>query len=495
MGLDWDIALPRADALIESLRGFGYSPEAAIADLVDNSISADARNVAIDFQWHGAESTVTITDDGFGMSESTLIDAMRLGSMSPLAKRAKSDLGRFGLGLKTASFSQARELTIGTAMKGSPPAIRRWDLDTVARVNDWRLLRSAPSGSIIESLQGSGTIVRWSKLDRLVGAADLTDQKAQDRFLEVASKVQRHLAATFHRFLAGRDKLHITVNQCAVQPWDPFASRHPATQRLDPEELPYRGELVRVTPFVLPHRSKFATDAEAGASAGIGGWSQQQGFYVYRSGRLLIQGDWLGLGMGNDEHTKLARIAIDFPSSLDHDWQVDVRKSTARPPGELVEPLRRIAKATRGKADEVYRHRGKAISQRNSRAFVLGWQQYVTRNGETKYKVNREHPAIAALFSALGSSRKEKQTIERALRFIEETVPTTLIGTAISSALDTQPTPFGDSRREIRPIIDFMFTNLILDGLTPHDAMDRISVADPFTQYPEVVQAFREERL
>jgi hypothetical protein len=495
MGDEWDIALPRAEALIESLRGFGYSPEAAVADLVDNSISAGAKTIQVDFYWHGADSTVTITDDGIGMKEKTLVAAMRLGSTSPLERRAKNDLGRFGLGLKTASFSQARELTVATVHQGSS-AVRRWDLDVVADSGEWRLLRSVSPGSPIAAPSDKGTVVQWSQLDRLVGPADSHDQRSQSRFLEVAGRVEAHLAATFHRFLVGRAHVEIYVNGRPVAAWDPFATRHPATQRLDTEELPYKRELVRVTPYVLPHRSKFASEDEANAYAGIHGWNQQQGFYVYRSGRLLIQGDWLGLGVAKDEHTKLARIEIDFPSSLDHDWQVDVKKSTARPPGELVEPLRRIAKATRAKADEVYRHRGKAISHRSSKAFVLGWQQYVTRKGETKYKVNREHPAIAALFAALGKSTKDKQTIERALRFIEETVPTTLIGTAISAALDTQPTPFGDTQREIRPIIDFMFTNLVeVDGLSPHDAMDRIAVSDPFSQYPEVVQAFREERL
>ena len=192
---DWDIAAPRADALIESLRAFGYSPEAAIADLVDNSISAGAKQIAVDFVWAGADSTVRVTDDGDGMSERALIAAMRPGSMSPLEDRKATDLGRFGLGLKTASFSQARELTVVSATAGTrESSTRRWDLETVVASGEWRLLRIAPTGvDVPKPPPVSGTVVIWSKLDRLVGDVDSDDAKAHRRFLTMTAHVQRHL--------------------------------------------------------------------------------------------------------------------------------------------------------------------------------------------------------------------------------------------------------------------------------------------------------------
>lgn len=493
MATDWDIAEPRADALIESLRAFGYSPEAAIADLVDNSISAEATYIAIDFEWSGSHSTVTLVDDGRGMTESTLIAAMRPGSTSPLQERDKSDLGRFGLGLKTASFSQARELTVvSTDRVSGRSSQRRWDLDTVARTGEWRLLRTPPADARgIDPPMPFGTVVRWSKMDRLVGDPEPNDAKAHGRFLKTIDRVHQHLAATFHRFLIGRNRIHITINGHEVEPWDPYMSNHPATQRLESENLPFRGDLIEVSPYVLPHRSKL-TEAEGQAGAGAHGWNQQQGFYIYRSGRLLIQGDWLGLGLAKDEHTKLARISVDFPAALDHEWQVDVKKSSARPPGELVESLRRIARATRTKAEDVYRHRGKTIAHKTSNSFVFAWQQYKDRDGILRYKVNREHPVIAAVLEAAGKDRK---LVERALRFIEETVPTTMIGVALADALDTQPTPFGQTRKEIRPLAEFVFRGLVQDGATADEALDRISAAEPFSQYPEVLEALREAKL
>lgn len=490
MEQDWDIAEPRADALIESLRAFGYTPEAAIADLVDNSISAGAKEISVDFTWDGINSTVRLVDNGAGMSENELIAAMRPGSISPLEGRKPTDLGRFGLGLKTASFSQARELTVISRTAGTgKPSTRRWDLDTVANSHEWRLLRTAPADvDAPKPPADGGTVVLWSKLDRLVGDSASDNSKAHRRFLSMTARVQRHLEVTFHRFLNGRNRIWISVNGQEIDPWDPFMLNHPATQQLDTEELPYKGSLVKVMPYVLPHRSKL-TETEMARGAGVQSWNQHQGFYVYRSGRLLVQGDWLALGLAKDEHTKLARIAVEFPSYLDHEWQVDVKKSTARPPGELVEPLRRIARATRARAEEVYRHKGKIIARKNSQSFVFAWLEHKSRNGEVRYRVNREHPVIVAILEAAG---KNKSVVERALRFIEETIPTSMIGVSIVESVDNQPAPFGDSKREIRPLVEFAVASLISDGASPEEAIDRIAATEPFLYFPEVISAFRE---
>lgn len=489
MDQGWEIAEPRADALIESLRAFGYSAETAIADLVDNSISAGAKHVSVDFSWAGALSTVCVMDDGRGMSESALTSAMRPGSRSPLDARDPSDLGRFGLGLKTASFSQARELTVLSIDSASGAAsTRRWDLDTVAATREWRLLTSPPSTKALPSPESAhGTVVLWSKVDRLVGDADATDAKAHNRFLAITKRVQQHLEATFARFLSLRSPVHITVNGPEIIPWDPFLSEHPATQPLEVEFLSYRDHVIKVSPYVLPHRSKL-DEQEASRGAGIRGWNQQQGFYVYRSDRLLVQGDWLGLGISKDEHAKLARIAIEFPPQLDHEWQVDVKKSQARPPGELMESLRRIALATNAKAERVYRHRGKIVSRRNSHEFVFAWHETKLRDGEVKYTINRNHPVIAALLEAADDKGR---FIEKALRFVEETIPTPMIGISVAQSIATGNHPFDGASSEIMKLIDFTYTNLIYTGSSPADAMDRVSTIEPFLYFPDELLEYR----
>ena len=487
--MDWDIAEPSPDALVESLRAFGYSPETAVADLIDNSISADAQVIDVRFHWNGAESTVTISDDGRGMDEQTLLNAMRAGSRNPLETRDDSDLGRFGLGLKTSSFSQARELTVRSRKRGTTKsATRRWDLDLIAETSEWRLLRTEPIGSTVPKFNGnSGTIVMWSKCDRLVGDADRHESKAHSRFNASVDRVAQHLSVVFHRYMSGRGKVTITVNGEKLKPWDPFMAGNDATQHLDSEILSLGGRPVKVSPFVLPHRSKLNPEEQA-AGAGAAGWNQQQGIYVYRNNRLLVQGDWLGLGFAKDEHTKLARIAVEFPAALDHDWQVDVKKSSARAPGALQQDLRRIATATRRAAEEVYRHRGKVIARQASKDFVMAWQQFKTRDGEVRYRINRHHPVVATL---LESSSNKRET-ERGLRFIEETIPTTLVGIGIADSLDQQPTPFANHRPELADLMRFAFEGLTATGLKPAEALDRIAAAEPFIQYPEVVQAYRE---
>jgi Histidine kinase-, DNA gyrase B-, and HSP90-like ATPase len=201
----YELAPPRAAAMIESLRGVGYSTATALADLIDNSISAGCRSVWLEFKFEGARSTITILDDGSGMTPDELRRAMTLGGIGPLAQRAPDDLGRFGLGLKTASFSQCRCLTVVSKRDGVA-STKRWDLDYIARpdVGDWRLLSAPRPGSehlltALDPLE-HGTLVVWEGLDRIVGSTgNKVDRAAGDAFYDLAARVEQHLGMVFHR--------------------------------------------------------------------------------------------------------------------------------------------------------------------------------------------------------------------------------------------------------------------------------------------------------
>ena len=238
----FEVVSPRADHLMESLRGTGYSLPGAISDLIDNSITAGARNVWVHFHWAGAGSWVSILDDGCGMSEAELVDAMRIGSRSPREDREASDLGRFGLGLKTASISQARSLTVAThTAAAEAPSVRQWDLDHLASVGEWQLRRIPIEGleSRAEPLSelAQGTLVVWEKLDRLVGDVGSDDERARGQFLESLQAVEKHIGMVFHRFMAGRQSVSIWLNDREIVPWDPFLTDEDATQQLAMESL------------------------------------------------------------------------------------------------------------------------------------------------------------------------------------------------------------------------------------------------------------------
>ncbi|MBB2903539.1 hypothetical protein FHR75_004381 [Kineococcus radiotolerans] len=490
---DWDDAAPRAKALVESLRSFGYSPETAIADLLDNSLSARALDIALDFVWEGSDSYMAIVDDGNGMTVADLVEAMRPGSVSPLITRKASDLGRFGLGLKTASFSQARELTVITRTPGEETQVRRWDLDLVGATGQWRLLRTpAPQAEpyVRRISSSSGTAVVWTKCDRLVGDVAKDAERAADRFFKTVAQVEAHLGMTFHRFLVGRGARRISINGNQVEPWDPILT-HKATHALGPpDKIPFMGSTIKVQPYVLPHRSKLS-EAQQKLGGGIRGWTAQQGFYVYRNDRLVVAGDWLGVGGAKDEHTKLARVIVDFDSALDLAWQIDVKKSTARPPGTVLDDLRRIAAATRRAAEGVYRHRGHIVPRGKSkeRPLVTAWQEYKDRSGEVRLRLNRDHPIIG---DALNGPAAQKRAVDRILKFVEETLPTTLIGIRLAESLDTSATPYETRPDELVKLLEYALDTMTSAGLSRAKALDDLAIIEPFSNYPAIIESFRD---
>jgi Histidine kinase-, DNA gyrase B-, and HSP90-like ATPase len=490
----YDIAEPRASAMIESLRAFGYNVQTAIADLIDNSITAKARNIWLNFCWDGSNSYISIRDDGHGMTEAQLISAMRPGSQSPLEERDADDLGRFGLGLKTASFSQCRGLTVASRSENYAVAIRRWDLDYVNQVDEWRLLRAPAEGSAeklndLETMP-CGTIVLWECLDRIVGAVKTDDQKAQDDFLEMVEVVENHLAMVFHRFLEKRDRLKIWINHHSIEPWNPFLPDAQATQILPLEPLTFKGETVRVQPYVLPHHSKIDSDTYNKA-AGLNGWNAQQGFYVYRNERLLVAGDWLGLGSyRKDEHCKLARIQVDLPNSMDSDWNIDIKKSRARPPALLKSDLKRIAGLTRKRATEIYRHRGKVIARQTAANYSYLWEQRV-KHGKTFYSLNRKHPMLEAVLS---QAEALAPTLKALLSMIEETVPVPLIVVDNSEHPYAQAQPFeGANTGELLEVITQVLDTLLKNGWEFKEAMNCLSSMEPFQNHQDLIVVVLEQ--
>jgi len=356
-------ATPGAKRLIESLRNMGYDCSTAVADLVDNSIAANASEIHVEiFMQQGSRPpAVVIADNGRGMDRDGLHEAMRFGAFQ---EYAADDLGKYGLGLKTASLSQCRTVTVSSKPKGGRDtrprrSYMRWDIDHVYGTDDWDLL--APSQEELEPweaealnhevAQDNGTVVLWTNLDEALPLLSAQEVRAREKFLaSLIDEVSVHLRMVFHRFMqgavTGRRKLNIYVCGERLTPWDPFC-RNEKTRELDIVKLPVRfratkgvetTQSVTVSPFVLPREDEFSTRDAWKDASGPRNWNQQQGFYFYRNNRLLQAGGWSWL-RAVDEHTKLLRVAVDFSRDLDRAFAINITKMRARVPAEIKDRL------------------------------------------------------------------------------------------------------------------------------------------------------------
>ncbi len=350
---------PFAPVLMESTRAIGYSLEAAIADIIDNSIAAKAGKVQLSFFPVG-DAYVSILDNGTGMDDAQMNIAMQYGSKSPTETRDSSDLGRYGLGLKTASLSQCRVLTV-ISKQGDQVIGRRWDLDYVIKTGAWSLLildkedfASVPHISDLYE-QESGTLVVWQNLDRLL-MGEVDYEKSLGRKMD---EVRQHLELVFHRYLSGESgikKLEILFNGVKLKAADPFLIKK-STQAMDTETLVIRGKRILVTPYILPHISKM-TEEEKNQLGGKDGIRKRQGFYVYRNKRLLIWGTWFRM-MRQGDLSKLARVMVDIPNDLDDLWTLDIKKSHAIPPAEVRNSLQTVIDRIADKSKRTWTFRGK----------------------------------------------------------------------------------------------------------------------------------------
>ena len=380
--------IPNAKNLMESTRSIGYSLPAAVADLVDNSIAAEAETVEI---WTPTESEryLLILDDGVGMSEKKLLEAMRYGSSFVGDERSECDLGRFGLGLKMASLSQCRRLTVISKRPRGKLVGARWDLDHIAKSKCPWALQVLESGDF-DTLpwkdrlltQKSGTLVIWEELDLLLlginqkGFTDALQQRIQG--------LKRHLELVFHRYLSSESDrpFSIVFNGGALTPADPFLK---AKSTMPYPSDPY-GKNVRITPYLLPH-PKFLTSEEKEMAGDL---QKDQGFYIYRNKRFVIWGTWFRLcrklGL-----SKLARVQVDIPATAEYDkmWSLDVKKSTASIPEQLKDQLRRAVDKLADRSGQVWTKR--ARREQSKDAF---WLRVKTEEGNIRYVINEDNAVV-----------------------------------------------------------------------------------------------------
>lgn len=407
---------PLPSSLMATARSFGnYDLAAALADLIDNSISAKAKKISILFEPLKKDVLVRIRDDGLGMGRDKLVAAMKPASANPEESRDLNDLGRFGWGLKSASLSQARVLTVVT-WQGSECTAAIWDIDNL---EDWsmELLVDDDALKLLANprTSKSGTEVIWSRCDRLLDQD--TSLNLDEQLNEKISHANKQLSLIFHRYLSreASSKLVIAMQGYALKPVDPFMTLHPATQTVDEDIIKLQGKgEITVKPFIIPHFSKLTVE-ERDMLGGDEGLVRNQGFYVYRNKRLIIYGTWFRL-IPHGELSQLMRVRVDLPNTLDKDWKITLDKSDAQLPIVLRTRLKELLRKFSKRSASANRKKGVDLKLDKKEPV---WKR-VVYNGRIRYQINRDHPFVWELIAESQDSEITRET----LKLIESYVPT-----------------------------------------------------------------------
>ncbi len=480
--------------LMESMRSVGYDLNTAVADIIDNSIAADAHNIDIYYHDYGEEPFIAIIDDGSGMNRETAIRAMQLAGNNASAKRSAQDLGRFGLGLKTASLSQGRSLTVASLQHGNMVAFR-WDLDRLAQLKTWALeeLSGAEITDFLplkvqDALPTShGTCVLWRNLDRLNSIFGKTVNDLDKAMSDLAD----YLGLVFHRYLHPYAEdpitpIHIRINDADVPHRDPFLVDNPAVQKAPPQliggtdavlygyTLPYQNRLTAKDRSLLglaEERSKTLFDT--------------QGFYIYRAYRLITWGSWYRM-MARSESNKLCRVRIDIPNTLDAQWALDIKKSTATPPKIVRDSMRRFAKSLAKPSRKVQEFRGRKTSK-DPQARM--WELIRDRDNEFRYEVNQENPYIEAFADTLTAA--QRHGFKRMLDSLASTLPYEDMQSRF--AMDERVSIPDSLDEELRNTAkEFWQVNAMLTHLTPEEFVQRYKDKEPFSLSRNAERILRE---
>lgn len=477
------IVVPPDPALLESMRSLGYTVEAAVADVIDNSIAASADHVEILVSPSGPFE-LAIVDDGTGMSRDEAIDAMRLAAKSPTAERRSDDLGRFGLGLKTASLSQCRDLTVVSKRDNEVVAFR-WSLDHVIATGDWSLIELESAD--FESALGwgqladrrNGTMVHWGSLDQL----EITEGRTQASLDQAALRIRDHVALVFHLFNSGDGarKVSFAMNGSEIEAIDPFMSHSKLTTSTPWESVKVDDQEVRLMAYTLPYLSRLST-AERQRATRLGGLRETQGFYLYRAGRLVIWGTWFRV-LVRSEMAKLTRVRVDIPNTLDHLWALDVKKATADPPPLIRRRLSELAKTMMAPSQRVQVFRGRKVAPNSNIDFM--WVP-LTNGDQFRYEVNPSHPAIEAFANALSADLRRQ--FDLVLEDLQNTFPIVDAHNRLSGdGVPQQPADIGLIERAIDA-----WSLAKEHGLDRETFIVGLSRSDPYFLVPDFENKLRE---
>lgn len=401
-----------AKTLLLGLRAIGYSFSTAVADIIDNSVSAGATEIKIFSDPLADDPFFCILDNGYGMSTKELDNAMQFGSNREDKVECEYELGRFGLGLKSASLSQCKKFIVISKKYGKIRAMA-FDLDLIG---DKLLLLQIEQNEIellphINDLRNyeTGTLVIWEKFDKIEGHA----KNFEVSFREAVSQSKKHVEFVFHRFY---NKIKIYFNEKRIERRDPFLTDSLGRQQTGRKSnIDVDGSTITIIPYTLPFANTLTTEEKAllGNPKSI---FDEQGFYLYRNKRLISWGSWMRMGI-RSELNKLARIQVDIPSTLDSIWMLDIKKSSAKIPDKIKDRIRIAVEYSIIRSKRTVKNPGLKEATIEHKI----WDKINEHNGNVRYIINRDNPFIQALSNAIG--KEENKLLEVLLSHIEACIP------------------------------------------------------------------------
>ena len=483
--------IPKASTLMGSLRSMGYSFESAVADVVDNSISAHAQNVRILFPTNPMdELALGILDDGDGMSADVLFEAMRYGCISAEEERSEEDLGRFGMGMKSASLSQCRCLTV-VSFEGKTLNGFTWDYNHILETQDW-MIKELDTPEINKlpyidrfKAQGKGTLVIWQDFDVL---SNSSGGQVYSTLVDLRSSLENTLALIYHRYLSGvgASRLHIFINELDVKPQDPFLEQHPKTTVKKEIELDIKDSngierMIKIRPFILP----FATELKEKDKQLIGGIENlraKQGFYVYRNKRLIIWGTWFGMKQ-RAELTKNARIRVDIPNSLDDIWSIDIKKQQAAIPKQILQRLRKSVEEALEFSVRQQAFRGRTEKVKDYIDYI--WDRKRGRNNTFFYQINRESKLFQFVRNKM--SDEDYDYLEMLLTEIENNLPIQQLYIDKSNESIAAPEETDDRLDDVYQMAVTLATTMMSIRNDSWETMvDDLMNSEPWCKYPAI---------